>query len=63
VTPGLAPGQNGPSVLLPLRFMVTGVLALCIGAVVMFLRPDLLATYHYNQYVIGVTTCWCSAGC
>jgi len=55
VTPGLAPGQNGPSVLLPLRFMVTGVLALCIGAVVMFLRPDLLATYHYNQYVIGVT--------
>ena len=46
---------NAPSVLLPLRFMVTGVLALCSGVALLILRPDMLATYHYNQYVIAAT--------
>jgi hypothetical protein len=43
------------SVLLPLRFMMTGILALVLGVAALVARPDLLATYHYNQYVIAIT--------
>ena len=43
------------SVVLPLRFMITGLLALCIGVALLAVRPDMLATYHYNQYIIAVT--------
>ena len=43
------------SVLLPLRFMLAGVLALFCGVAILALRPELLATYHYNQYIIAVT--------
>jgi cbb3-type cytochrome oxidase subunit 1 len=55
-----APSQLGfsphaPSVTLPLRFMITGVLALLTGVVLLLLRPEMLATYHYNQYVIAAT--------
>jgi len=46
---------HAPSILLPLRFMVTGVLALCASVVLLLVRPEMLATYHYNQYVIAVT--------
>ena len=46
---------HAPSVTLPLRFMITGLLALVTGVVWLLLRPDILATYHYNQYVIAVT--------
>lgn len=35
--------------------MLTGVVALLAGSVWLVLRPDLLATYHYNQYVIALT--------
>ena len=46
---------HAPSVTLPLRFMVTGMLALLVGVSLLVLRPVMLATYHYNQYVIAAT--------
>jgi hypothetical protein len=46
---------NAPSVLLPLRFMVAGLVALVAGVLALVLRPDALATYHYNQYVVAIT--------
>ena len=46
---------HAPSVTLPLRFMVTGMLALLVGVSLLVLRPVMLATYHYNQYVIATT--------
>ena len=54
---GLAAGlsPHAPSILLPLRFMVTGLLALAGVFVALVARPELLATYHYNQYVVAVT--------
>lgn len=51
---GLA-GAASPAITLPLRFVVTGVLSLLTGVGVLLARPDLLATYHYNQYAIAVT--------
>ena len=48
-------GANAPSVTLPLRFMVTGLLSLVTGVLWLVLRPDILATYHYNQFVIALT--------
>ncbi len=57
--PATAPGGpavvNAPSVLLPFRFILTGVVAFVIGLVLLALRPDILASYHYNQYVIAAT--------
>src|ERR1039458_4124211 len=46
---------HAPSVALPLRFMVTGMLSLFTGVILLLLRPEMLATYHYNQYVIATT--------
>ncbi len=46
---------GSPSVTLPLRFMVTGLLALLAGIFGLVLRPEIVATYHYNQYVIAIT--------
>src|SRR5581483_688685 len=48
-------GANAPSVALPLTFMLTGLLALAVGAVWLVVNPDILATYHYNQNVIAAT--------
>ncbi len=48
-------GPNAPSIALPLMFTVTGLLALCAGVAWLVLQPDLLATYHYNQYVVAAT--------
>ena len=48
-------GANAPTVALPLAFMLTGLLALLAGTGWLVLQPGLLATYHYNQYVIAVT--------
>jgi hypothetical protein len=50
-----ATSPHAPSILLPLRFMIAGLLALALGIAVLVIRPDILATYHYNQYVISVT--------
>jgi hypothetical protein len=44
-----------PSVSLPLRFVVTGLLSLFLGTVWLIARPDLLTTYHYNQFIIALT--------
>jgi cbb3-type cytochrome oxidase subunit 1 len=35
--------------------MVTGMVALVTGIALLLLRPEMLATYHYNQYVIATT--------
>ncbi len=43
------------SVLLPLQFLITGILALLVGTVLVVAYPDVLATYHYNQRVIALT--------
>src|SRR5215475_12898928 len=48
-------GAQAPSVTVPLMFILTGLLALCGGTVWLVFQPVLLATYHYNQYVIAVT--------
>ncbi len=54
---GLGGGLNphAPTILLPLRFMLTGLLALGGVFVMLVLRPELLSTYHYNQYVVAMT--------
>ena len=46
---------NAPSVILPLMFVVMGMLALLTGAGWLVFRPDVLSTYHYNQYVVAIT--------
>lgn len=46
---------HAPSVIIPLRFVLTGLLAFFAGVGFLIVRPDILATYHYNQYVISVT--------
>jgi hypothetical protein len=48
-------GANAPAIKLPLAFMLVGLIALATGAVWMAVRPSMLATYHYNQYVIALT--------
>jgi hypothetical protein len=53
-----SPHATAPSVALPLRFMVTGLVALLAGAVWLVAQPGILATYHYNQHVIAVTHLW-----
>ena len=35
--------------------MLTALLALSVGVGWLVARPDILAAYHYNQYVIAVT--------
>ena len=49
------PHPTAPSVGLPLSFILTGLLALSAGVLWLVIRPSLLASYHYNQYVIAVT--------
>jgi len=46
---------HAPSVSLPLRFFAAGLLAALVVPVGMLLRPEVLSTYHYNQYVIALT--------
>lgn len=53
--PGSLATAGAPSVTLPLRFVLFGLLSLFLGAGLLVARPDLLATYHYNQFVIAVT--------
>ena len=40
---------------MPLRFMLTGLVALFFAAGWIIAKPALLASYHYNQYVIAAT--------
>jgi len=46
---------HAPSVALPLAFALTGIITLWVGLIWLAFRPDTLATYHYNQYVIALT--------
>ncbi|MCX8089932.1 MAG: hypothetical protein N3I86_03215 [Verrucomicrobiae bacterium] len=56
-SPGATAPQtaHAPSIWLPLRFILTGLLALFAGLLGLVARPDLLATYHYNQHIIALT--------
>jgi hypothetical protein len=47
--------EHAPSVSLPLRFILAGLVALYAGVVALIARPDILAAYHYNQHVLAVT--------
>ncbi len=56
MTPRAKPvAAAAPSVSLPLRFVVTGLLALFAGAGWLIAQPQLLTTYHYNQNIIALT--------
>ncbi len=46
---------HAPAVKLPLAFMLTGLGSLLLGVLWLVAQPSLLASYHYNQYVIAVT--------
>jgi hypothetical protein len=46
---------HAPSVALPLRFILTGLVALLAGGVWLAARPIVLAGYHYSPEVIAVT--------
>lgn len=46
---------TAPSVSLPLRFMLTGLVALFFAVGWIIVKPSILASYHYNQYVIAAT--------
>src|ERR1043165_7201314 len=46
---------TAPSITLPLRFILTGIVALLVSVGWLVARPDILATYLYNQYVIALT--------
>ena len=54
-TGGFGPNANAPSIVLPLQFVLSGLVALGLGVALVIARPDILATYHYNQYVIATT--------
>lgn len=51
----VAASVHAPAVALPLRFVITGLVAMLMGVGLLVARPDLLSTYHYNQYIIAVT--------
>lgn len=48
-------GGTLPDVTIPLRYVVMGLVSLAAGVGMLVARPDLLASYHYNQYVVSVT--------
>jgi cbb3-type cytochrome oxidase subunit 1 len=43
------------SVSLPLRFILTALGALVLGIAALIAKPDILAMYHYNQWVLATT--------
>lgn len=51
---GLA-SQNAPSIALPMRFMIFGLLSLFTGAGFLVARPDVLANYHYGSQILAIT--------
>lgn len=53
--PPKEPRAVAPTVSVPLRFMLAGMLALLGTVIWMIAKPSILATYHYNQYVIAAT--------
>jgi hypothetical protein len=55
IQPKIVSAPNAPSVFVPMRFIVAGVLSLFVAVGLIVLRPAVLATYHYNQHVIAIT--------
>lgn len=53
--PSLVSAPNAPSISVPLRFIVTGVVSLLLAVLLLVLRPELLTTYHYNQHIVSLT--------
>lgn len=51
----VAADQHAPSVSVPLRFILTGIIALYVGMAFLLARPDVLSSYHYNQHILAVT--------
>jgi hypothetical protein len=49
------PGANVLNIRVPLLFILTGITALLGAISLIFLRPEVLTTYHYNQYIIAIT--------
>ncbi len=45
----------GPSMALPMHFVMAGLLALSLGLIWLIFRPEVLATYHYTQYAVAIT--------
>ncbi len=51
----LDPRPSTTSLRLPLAFMLAGLGSLLLGVLWLVAQPSLLASYHYNQYVIALT--------
>ncbi len=51
----LPPLMRVETVRLPLSFILTGLFALAAGHAAILLRPEILTTYHYNQWAVAVT--------
>jgi hypothetical protein len=49
------PGANVLNIRVPLLFILAGITSLLVAISLIFLRPEVLTTYHYNQYVIAIT--------
>ncbi|MGE3308760.1 MAG: hypothetical protein AB7O66_02230 [Limisphaerales bacterium] len=54
-TRGKPSGPAAPDVTLPLRFMAVGLASLLATVVLLVIRPDVLTTYHYNQWTTAIT--------
>jgi hypothetical protein len=48
-------GANVLNIRVPLLFILAGISSLLGAISLIFLRPEVLTTYHYNQYVIAIT--------
>jgi hypothetical protein len=55
LAPSVPDNEGAPSAGLPLRFILLGIASLLASVGCLLVRPDLLATYHYNQCIIAVT--------
>lgn len=55
MAPGAPSAAAVVTVSLPLRFILTGLLALGTAAGLALIKPTILSSYHYNQHVIAVT--------
>jgi len=47
--------RHAPPLSIPLRFMLTGLVTLWVGAAWFLFRPDLLVEYHYGPQIIALT--------
>jgi hypothetical protein len=52
--PGGAGSVYAPSITLPLRFILAGLVSLCVGVGWLAFRPEILTVYHYGSQVIAL---------